>query len=70
VGAIAEPDVRGLRREFGGEYEITAIGGELFAWRHDGTTATLRAGGPARLRAAIMADRRDRPRVPHAGLVS
>jgi hypothetical protein len=62
---LAVDNLRELRREHGGEYEITVIGGDFYAWRHDGTTATVRCGSAAGLRAAIAVNRRSRPRVPH-----
>jgi hypothetical protein len=59
-----EPDMLArLRREHGGEYVITEFGGCLWAWRHDGTTRTIRAGTVAELAAAIRENRRTRPRL-------
>lgn len=62
---VSPDDLRKLRADHGAEYEIAAIRGALFAWRHDGTTATITCDTPEGMRAAIVEDRRARARIPH-----
>lgn len=55
-----------LRREFGGEYDITQIGLTWYAWRFNARGEPLRASSGGELRGKIEQDRQQPAgRLPH-----